>query len=422
MTSTFKRINAFLFAVISTSMLVASSAYAEISGMIDVRLVSADDTPTWPYEGLGKQRFDSEHDGIKLGQAVVDIKGNLTDTITGKLSFNGYDDRSGFADITEAYLQWKPLPFETYQIKVKLGAFYPAISLENNGVGWTNLWMLSTSAINTWVGEELRTIGSEFSWKLPGQLNNSPHDFELTYALFTANDPATSLIAWRGWSVGDRITGLTERLPLPYMPDVYGPNSIFNSQESYEKAFVEIDHHYGYQIGANYGYNNWISVRAFHYDNRGNPTGMHDGQWSWLTTFDHLSLKIDFENNFSLLAQAMRGNTRWGIPGYGVNASYDSWYLLGSQSIGAHRFSVRYDKFNMRDKDHMLGDDNSEDGHSIAATWLFTINNENQVGLEYLKILSTRSGREYLNGLEDEEAGEEPVTENTLQLFYRYKF
>jgi hypothetical protein len=206
------------------------------------------------------------------------------------------------------------------------------------------------------------------------------------------------------------------------MPDVYGPNSIFDSQGNSEKAFTEIDHHYGYYFGANYGYNNWISVRAFHYDNRGNPTGIHDGQWSWLTTFDHLSIKIDFENNTSILAQAMSGNTRWGVQGYGVNASYNSWYVLVSQSFDQYRISARYDNFKMRDKDHMEGDDNSEDGHAIAVTWLFTINDQNQTGIEFLKILSTRSGREYLNGLDDEEAGEKPVTENTLQIFYRFKF
>lgn len=409
-------------AISCVSLLFTIQANAEINGLVDLRAVAADDTQTWPYEGLGKQRFDSEHDGLKLGQAVLDVKGNLTDTVTGKLVFNGYDDRKGFADVTEAYLQWKPLPFETHRIKIKAGAFFPTLSLENGGTGWTNPWMISTSAINTWVGEELRTIGTEITWSRPGQLNNSAHDFDLIYSVFTANDPATSLIAWRGWSLGDRVTGLTERLPFPNMPSVYGPNSIFDSQYNSEKPFTEIDHHYGYYVGANYGYNNWISLRVLHYDNQGDPLGMKDGQWSWLSTFNHLALKIEFENNFSILTQAMRGNTRWGSEGYGVNASYDSWYLLGSQAFGRNRISARYDNFKMHDKDHMPGDNNSEDGHSIAVTWLFNLTEKSQTGIEYLRILSTRPGREYLNGAHDDEAGEEPVTENTTQIFYRLKF
>jgi hypothetical protein len=289
-------------------------------------------------------------------------------------------------------------------------------------VGWSNPWMLSTSAINTWAGEELRTLGAEFFWSRPGQLNNSPHDFELSYALFTANDPATSLLAWRGWSVGDRVTGLTERLPFPDMRSVYGTTGIFDSQTNSEKPFTEIDHHYGYYAGANYGYNNWISVRALHYDNRGNPVGINKGQWSWLTSFDHLAIKVDFENNFSILTQALRGKTRWGVEGYGVNATYESWYLLFSQAFGKHRFSARYDSFRMGDKDHVPGDNNSENGHAIALIWLLNLNESNQTGVEYLKILSTRAGREYLSGAMDEEAGGAAIAETTLQLFYRYKF
>lgn len=408
-------------------LLIAQISTAEVSGLIDLRVVNADDTQTWPYEGLGKQRFDSAHDGLKLGQAIIDMRGNLSDTITGKLVFNGYDDRNSFADVTEAYLQWKPLPFEVYQnqtfkFKTKVGAFFPAISLENSGVGWSNPWMLSTSAINTWVGEELRTLGAEFSWGRSGQLNNSPHDFDLTYTLFKANDPATSLLAWRGWSIGDRVTGLTERLPFPSMPSVYGATGIFDSQGSFEKPFTEIDHHYGYYIGENYSYNNWISVRTLHYDNRGNPIGIGRDQWSWLTSFDHLAIKVDFDNNLSILTQAMRGTTRWGVEGYGVDTTYESWYFLLSQAYGKHRVSTRYDQFRMLDKDHMLGDNNSEDGHSLAITWLFSLNESTQTGIEYLKILSTRAGREYLRSIVNESAGETPVAETSIQLFYRYKF
>ena len=44
---------------------------------------------------------------------------------------------------------------------VKAGAFFPAISLENDDLGWTSPYTLTPSAINSWIGEELRTIGSE---------------------------------------------------------------------------------------------------------------------------------------------------------------------------------------------------------------------------------------------------------------------
>jgi len=44
---------------------------------------------------------------------------------------------------------------------VKAGAFFPTISLENDDLGWTSPYTLTPSAINSWIGDELRTIGSE---------------------------------------------------------------------------------------------------------------------------------------------------------------------------------------------------------------------------------------------------------------------
>ena len=44
---------------------------------------------------------------------------------------------------------------------MKTGAFFPTISLENDDLGWTSPYTLTPSAINSWIGDELRTIGSE---------------------------------------------------------------------------------------------------------------------------------------------------------------------------------------------------------------------------------------------------------------------
>ena len=54
---------------------------------------------------------------------------------------------------------------------MKAGAFFPTISLENDDIGWTSPYTLSASAINTWIGEELRTIGTEGTLRFPVQLN-----------------------------------------------------------------------------------------------------------------------------------------------------------------------------------------------------------------------------------------------------------
>lgn len=402
-------------------ILCAGMAQADISGLVDLRLVQGDGTRSWLYEGLGKQRFDGSDDGLQLGQAVVEVKSELTDTLSGKLVVNGYSDRNSFADVTEAYLQWKPLPIDGYRFKAKVGALFPTLSLENSGPGWTNPWMISNSAINTWVGEELRTLGSEVSFSRPGQLNGSAHDIELVGALYRANDPAGALLTWRGWSLGDRITGLTERLTLPDLP-VYETGGQLAWQANWEEPFHEIDNRYGYYTGINYGYNGWLNLRALHYDNRGNPRVLQNGQYAWTTRFDHLALRVDFPQELTLMAQYMTGYTQMGRAVRGAIIDFDARYLLLSKAFGRQRLSLRYDKFSTTDEDYTLGDNNAEDGHAIAIAWLFNLNESSQLGSEYLAVSSQRPGRLYLDYTGNNPDAGNWLRETSLQVFYRYKF
>ena len=68
--------------------------------------------------------------------------------------------RSG-VDALEGYLAGIPPSQGDVSWSVKTGAFFPTISLENDDLGWTSPYTLTPSAINSWIGEELRTIGSE---------------------------------------------------------------------------------------------------------------------------------------------------------------------------------------------------------------------------------------------------------------------
>jgi len=406
---------------LSLTGLISAAAQATIHGQLDLRAVAASDTRGWVYEGLGKQRFDKDHGNLKLGQAIIEMRGDLGDTLSGTLALNGYDDRRGFADVTEAYVQWKPLPIEGYRIKTKVGAFFPPLSLENFNVGWTNPWMVSSSAINTWVGEELRTLGAEVSISRPGIMHQSPHDIELLYSAFAANDPAGGLLSWRGWSVGDRITGLSETLPYPDLPGIYGPAGLFQRQGAFEKPFKELDDHYGFYAGVNYGYNGRIQLHALHYNNRGDPLVLKDQQWAWETEFDQMALRLDLPGKLVLLSQYMRGYTRFGVYGYGVDVDFKAHYLLLSKALGRHRLSARFDQFETADRDDMPGDNNSETGHALAVTWLYQLSTYQQSGVEILRISSAREGREYLQGNADEGA-DKPLPESSLQLFYRINF
>ncbi len=77
-------------------------------------------------------------------------------------------------DVTEAWLEWRPVPQSAWRSNVKIGAFYPPVSLEHRAPGWSNPYTISSSALNTWVGEELRTIGVGYELEHLGQQTASP--------------------------------------------------------------------------------------------------------------------------------------------------------------------------------------------------------------------------------------------------------
>jgi hypothetical protein len=119
-------------------------------------------------------------------------------------------DTPSIVDALETYLRYDDMAGDIGW-SVKAGAFFPTISLENDDLGWASPYTLTPSAINSWIGDELRTIGSEgtLRWK------SDVGVLSLTGALTCCNDEAGVLIADRGWAMDDRPFGLFERERIP---------------------------------------------------------------------------------------------------------------------------------------------------------------------------------------------------------------
>jgi hypothetical protein len=71
--------------------------------------------------------------------------------------------------VTEAWLNWSPLPVSGYRVRGRAGVFYPAMSLENTDLAWTSPYTNSFSAINSWIAEEIKTRAVELSVSRPGR-------------------------------------------------------------------------------------------------------------------------------------------------------------------------------------------------------------------------------------------------------------
>jgi hypothetical protein len=162
------RVRAF---VLNTSLSLASisgasTALADLpySGRIDLRAVSASGGEPWAEGGPSTQRYASGRD-LRLAHSVLVVDWQSeAKPLDARLVLHAADDRPGVVDATELLLRWKPLPDGPWRSSVRTGAFFPEISRESGGLGWTPTRGLSTSAGNAWIGEELRTIGVEATW------------------------------------------------------------------------------------------------------------------------------------------------------------------------------------------------------------------------------------------------------------------
>lgn len=384
----------------------------------DISYVDTSGLPSWAEGFVGKLRYDDETDGLVLSRAFVDYSLRLTDTVQANVALEIYDDDLGaVADFTEAYLEWRVLPRSANRYRFKLGAFYPRISLENSGASWSSPYTLSSSAINTWVAEELRTFGVELAVSRRPEMFGGTHTFSAQGAVFWNNDPAGSLLAWKGWSVHDRQSRFGDELPLAPLPQIQ-PGRMFEAQDPYVAPFREVDDRAGYYLNGEWRFANFFLLRAMHYDNGGDPTVLENGQYAWATKFDHIGLRMALPADISLIFQWMRGSTDMGpvIDGArAVDVDYDSNFVLLSRAFGKHRFSARYDHFEVSQNDQTVEDNNQENGHAWTVSYQFDYSDHATVAVEWLQIKTHRCGWSYY-GIDTD------ATERQLQFTLKLRF
>ncbi len=203
--------------------------------------------------------------------------------------------------------------------------------------GWQSPYSISSSAINTWIGEEVRTVGLEQTVSLQGASAQRNYDVSAIAGAYVANDPMGILVFQRGWAMHDRQTGLFSSLPRPF-------NFVPNDENI--EFYREIDGRVGYYLGAEYKYGQQV-LRAMHYDNRGDTAKRSGKEPTWLSRFDSLGWRYEMPSDTTIIAQGLKGDTSVGVSSDGrgaLIADYWSYFLLVSQQLGSHRVTARYDR------------------------------------------------------------------------------
>jgi len=366
---------------------------ANLSAVIDFRLVLTDGERSFTDGGFGKSRFGGGGDTPELhavpATAALVWHGPIAWGLSGTVAAAYQDGQDQPVDLIQAYATWRPVPRGETRFSVRAGLYWPEISLEHQGPAWQVADMITPSAINSWIGEEVKVVGLEGTAARPlagGRLS-------ATLGLFGFNDTAGTLLAFRGWALSDRQTGAFSRQMLP------PPGSeIAGIQAPWTTPALEVDHRIGYYGRLEYQLIAPVTLSAFYYDNRGNPTAFTShSQWGWHTRFLNLGARAELGPRTRLLAQALTGSTRMGRdPGeddYWVETRFRAAYLRLTQEIGPLAFSGRLDLFDTRQRGEYVQADDDENGWSLtgAADWHLT--RQAQLILEWLHVESDRLAR-----------------------------
>jgi phosphate-selective porin O/P len=373
---------------------------------IDAGYVSASSPfHSWTEGGLGKLRYSESNDGLKSTRVFAQYRGRIGDTLSATVIADYQDDASAGLDVTEAYMDWRPIPKSANQQQVRFGAFYPPFSLENADLGWQSPFTYSYSAVNTWLGEEIRPMGVEWSLHRHLGFAGSPQELRAFASAFYGNDPAGTLLFWRGWSLHDRQTRLNDQLPMPPHPIWDSTGTVVGYYDQTVEPVAETDHKPGAYAGLEWGYARRVRVQLARYENRADPYSFASGQWGWDTEFNHLGVQANLPWQLGLVAQWLEGETYWvqGARPDGtlspvaalVGDAFSGKFLLLTRLVhGSHRVSLRRDAFDMHRES---GQPAIVADHGDA--WTLAYRYEHSAhwsgGIEWLRIDSSRGPWEY---------------------------
>lgn len=333
----------------------------ELSG--DVRVAAVDGEKSWLDGGFGKLRSGGSNTSIQpqLGNLSVAWKPQLTwalgAIIVGRFE-GGHSSREG---LSQAYVNWRPMRSSKVAFSARAGLMWPPVSLEHEGADWHVKDSITPSAINSWIGEEVKPLALEAT--LASDLGD--HKLRATAALIAANDTAGTLLTFRGWALHDRTTLAFTREPLPPLDDFTG------LQARYTHPLLDVHPGFGKRIGF-YGKFAWqpplpIRLEIFHYDNRAFPEDVTQPgpEWGWRTRFNDVGIVANLGSGTEFKSQALEGTTLMGFPmpvKRWVDERFRSAYAMIDHSVGKVTVSLRGDVFETKGRGSIWTSEYDEHG------------------------------------------------------------
>ena len=353
-------------ATAQSSFDLISAETLELTG--DMRLVGVAGEESWVDSGFGKLRSSGSagrefRATPQVGNVSLIWQPQFTWSLSGVVVGALQGGERTEAGLSQAYLAFKPMRGSNLAFSGRAGLLWPPVSLEHEGADWHVRDSITPSAINSWIGEEVRPLALEGS--LSSDLGQ--HKLRATAALFAANDTAGTLLTFRGWALHDRTTLAFRRQPLPPFEE---------EDEGYQAPFthplLDVRHGFADRPGY-YAKLSWqppvpLRVELFRYDNLADPEAVNaDVEWGWRTQFNQLGLVADAGAGTEVRIQALDGRTRMGFVDAGrrwVDARFRSAFVLISRPFGRFGLAARAEAFDTRNRGSWWDDEYDESGWS----------------------------------------------------------
>ena len=330
-----------------------------------VRLSATTGEESWVDGGYGKLGTSGGGDGLSFKPQIGEINlawqprfsWSLSATVVGTLQ-GGERPEAG---IEQAYVSFRPMRGERHRISARAGLLWPAVSLEHEGADWHVRDTITPSAINSWIGEEVRPLAAEIT----ATTFAGAHQLSATAAVFAANDTSGTLLTFRGWALHDRTTLAFRRMPLPYLPE-----EMEELQARFTHPLLDVGPGFARRPGY-YAKLAWqppvpVRLELFRYDNRADPEAVNaELEWGWRTKFDHVGAVADLGRGTRLKLQALNGSTTMGMTeqdGIWVDNRFRSAFILASHDFASGGIAARFDAFDSRQHGSLMDEEYNETG------------------------------------------------------------
>ena len=372
----------------------ASGSELTLHGMGAFRAIEVESRTAWIAGGFGRLtegEGGADFQALARGEAQLGIDWKPSPAFLLRLhgTARAEPDAAGGAraGLTEAFLEYRPELSPGLALRLRAGLMFPPTSRENVDPLWQSPYTLTLSALNSWIGEEVRPIGLDFAAQL-GEAGRSR--FELGGMAFGAADTAGALLAWRGWAMGTRLSVVAETLPLPPLPTL-GPGTAFGEQElAGTRPIGEIDDRLGFELRGRWSRAGVGLVQIGWTDTRGDRE-LHDGQYAWATRFASVGAEAQL-GPLKLIAEALSGETGMGeLDEAHVDLRIRAGYVLltWAQPGERLRLTARYDRFRNEDQDG-VAEPNGESGWALTVAGFWAPRRWLRLGVEYLDLHGER--------------------------------